>query len=1064
MSRKGSNRPKQDKQKSRKNRNSHKTQQSPKVKGALVIGGGISGIQAALDLADSGVVTYLVERSPSIGGRMAQLDKTFPTNDCAMCILSPKLVTVARHPNIRLLTNSEITSVTGSAGKFKVKVTKHPRFIDENKCVGCGECAAKCPAKVPNDFDLALSLRKAIYIPFPQAVPLVYSIDPEHCLYLQKGKCGTCAKLCKADAVDYEAVAETITLDIGSIIVSTGYDQYDPSALEEFGYGLYKNVITGLEFERLLNAAGPTQGKILRKSDGKEPKKILFIQCVGSRDKHRANEYCSRICCMYAIKEAMIAKEHQADLQDIKILNMGIRAYGKGFEEYYQRAKAEGIDFIQGRPAEITEDPKTGKLQVRVEDITLGKIQNIKTDLVVLSSAVVPNKSNKPLAGILDVTLDEHGFFQEVTGSGYGMAATREGIFLSGCVQGPKDIPDSVSSGSAAAALAGKYLINSKSESHHILPEVGHVELKSSKVGLEQESPRIGVFVCRCGINIGGILDVPELVKYAKKLPDVVFATENLYTCSDDTQGLIQDSIKEHKLTSVIVASCTPRTHEPIFKDTCACAGLNPYLFEMANIRDQCSWVHMKEPEKGTEKAKDLIRMAVARAHYLVPLESLTTPLIPSAMVIGGGIAGIQCAIDLSAHGIETHLVERQSELGGRLNQLHRLAPNDLAPDKLLKDKLKQLKQNNVKVHPNAKLKEITGYVGNFEVTLEESRSGNISKNKKNKPKTINLKTGALVLAIGSDLFDPTAGNEYGSKSKSNIITNSELEQKLMSNGLGKKIRNIGIIQCVGAREYHKSGGNIACSRYCCQTALHQAVELRKAGANVTIFHKGIRAFSKYAEELYFEASQRGVRFVQYPEDRPPVVNKSGTKISALDVSLNQETIVPVDLMVLSVAMTPKIAETEQLQDWLKVPRSTDGFFLELHPKLGPVETNTTGIYLCGCAQGPKDMTDSLSQASAAAAKVAALLSKPELVVEPITACVDDKLCWGCGTCEENCAYGAAQVIKNEEGVKLSRVNTALCKGCGVCASNCPSGAMSIQHFTNQQISSMIEAFGEVIG
>ena len=1036
-------------------------------KGALIIGGGISGIQAALDLAQSGIVTYLVERTPSIGGRMAQLDKTFPTNDCAMCILSPKLVTVARHPNIRLLTNSEVTTVSGDAGNFKVTIKKHPRYVDEKKCVGCGECAIKCPSKVPSEFDLALTNRKAIYVPFPQAVPLVYSIDPDNCLYLQKGKCGTCAKICKANAIDYEQKAETLNLNIGSIIVATGYDQFDPSSLEELGYGIYKNVITGLEFERMLNASGPTQGKIIRISDEKVPLSILFIQCVGSRDIHRAQEYCSRICCMYAIKEAMIAREHESGLKEINILNMEIRACGKGFEEYYQRAKAEGVNFIHGRPAELFEDPKTGVIRVRIEDVETGEIKDLKTDLVVLSSAVVPNSSNKQLSEILGIELDSHGFFQEIEATHTSAVATKPGIFLSGCAQGPKDIPDSVSQGSAAAAMAGRYLAPYRQAQDSTKANYSEsTEQLTEDIRLaDSEELRIGVFVCRCGINIGGILDVPELVKFARTLPDVVFATENLYTCSDDTQGLIQDMIKTHNLNRVIVASCTPRTHEPIFKDTCARAGLNPYLFEMANIRDQCSWVHMHEPKKGTEKAKDLLRMAVARAHYLTPLQPLTTPIIPSALVIGGGIAGMQCSIDLATQGIETILVEHQPTLGGRLNYLNNLAPLSTPAQRLVNEKIKQIKQSGVKVFNDTKLTDIQGYVGNFEITLERNIAGNKSKSSKraqSNSKNIKLKVGAIVIAIGAELYTPEEKNEFGYGFHKNVITNFELEKKLKDNSFGKKQQNIAFIQCVGARESYKEDGNIACSRYCCQTALNQAWELRKLGNNVTILHKGIRAFSKYAEELYYKASQLGVRFIQFNENLMPKVNKKGSKIKVLDTSLNQNINLPVDLIVLTLAMTPNHQATEQLQNWLKIPRSSDGFFLELHPKLGPVETNTTGIYLSGCAQGPKDVTDALNQASGAAAKVVALLSNKELIVEPITAFVNDHVCWGCGTCEELCPFGAVHVEESSEGVRASKVNSALCKGCGVCASNCPSGAMSIRHFSNLQISSMIKAFGEV--
>jgi heterodisulfide reductase subunit A len=1050
-------------------------------KGALIIGGGISGIQAALDLAEAGIMAYVVEQSTSIGGRMAQLDKTFPTNDCAMCILSPKLVAAARHNNITLITNAEVSSVSGEAGDFTVKVNKYPRYIHEDKCVGCGECAIKCPIKIPSEFDLGLGIRKAIFLPFPQAVPMVYCIDEKNCLYLNKGKCGVCAKICKADAIDYEQQPEQISLDIGAIIVSTGYEQFDPSILAELGYSKNKNVITGLEFERLLNASGPTGGKILRPFDEKIPHRILFVQCVGSRDKHRAEEYCSRICCMYAIKEALIAKEHQQDLSELTILNMEIRAYGKGFEEYYQRAKKDGVNFIKGRAAEINENPNTGEVIVTTEDIKSGEIKNLETDLVVLSSAVVANKSNEQLAEILDIELDQHGFFQECALPESATETSRDGIFLSGCAQGPKDIPDSVAQGSAAAAMVEKYLIDSKIKPEPRKPKIDDIEKKMSEkreqmtetsvLPIESEfiEPRIGVFICHCGINIAGVLDINSLVEHSKELPDVVFATDNLYTCSDDAQRYIQDMIKEHKLTRVIVASCTPRTHEPIFKDTCERAGLNPYLFDMTNIRDQCSWVHMHEPKAAIEKAKDLITMAVARSRLLRPLTSVSTPIDQSVLVIGGGIAGIQCATDLANQGIEISLVEQEPELGGRIRQLNKLASVDLEPEKLLKEKTARLTNAGVKLYLGHHISDIQGYVGNFDVTLESRKSEKIrTKNKQSGQK--NIHTGAIVIAIGSNLYDPKMKHRFGYGKYSDVISNLEFEKILKenfkSNARSNLPKNITFIQCVGAREHDLKDGNTGCSRYCCQTTLHQALEAAGAGANITVLHRGIRAFSKYAEELYYKASELGVRFIQYPDSAnlEPKIMKNGKnkKVRTKDISLGQDVDIPSDLIVLALAMVPRELETEQLQKWLKVPRSADGFFLELHPKLAPVETNTIGIYVCGCAQGPKDVTDTMAQASAAAAKAAALVSNDELSADPITARVNEAICWGCGTCEELCEFGAAEVQETEAGTKISNVNSALCKGCGVCASNCPSGAMTIYHFTNDQIDSMIQAFGEV--
>jgi heterodisulfide reductase subunit A len=698
------------------------------VKGVLVIGGGIAGVQAALDLADAGIKVFLVERSSSIGGHMAQLDKTFPTNDCAMCILSPKLVAVARHPNIELLTNSEVTSVDGDRGDFTVKVMKNPRFVDEEKCVGCGECAVKCPVKVPNEFDEGLGTRKAIYIPFPQAVPLIYKIDQENCLFFKKGVCKVCSKICKAGAIDYDQTPIEMDLNVASIIVATGYDQMHPQERPEYGYGKFKNVIHTLEFERMLSASGPTAGKVIRPSDNEIPKKIAFIQCVGSRDVNN-NEHCSRVCCMYAIKTAVIAKEHEPLIEDISILYMDLRTYGKNFEDYYYRAKDEvGVNFYHGRPAEVDEDPETGDLIVRVGSIVEEKTKEIRANMVILCAALVPPKGFTELANILDVKLDSMGFLKEKHINGRPCDTTREGIYMCGCSTAPKDIPDSVAEASSAAARAaaefGDYSTRPK------LEESVTIETETTSPGHEQPvvdihgEPRVGVFVCHCGINIGGIVDVPSVVEYVKQIPDVVYAEDNIYSCSDDAQGHIQDMIKEHKLNRIVVASCTPRTHEPIFRDTCTRAGVNPYLFEMANIRDQCSWVHMREPELATQKARDLVRMAVARAKLLQPLTPKEIDVERSALVIGGGMAGIESSIDLAKQGFKVTLVEKMPFLGGRAAQLGEMFPENSQASDILQEKYEDLSKFNVNVLTKSTVKEVNGFIGNFEVTIAQRTRG----------------------------------------------------------------------------------------------------------------------------------------------------------------------------------------------------------------------------------------------------------------------------------------------------------------------------------------------------
>ncbi|MCK5561353.1 MAG: FAD-dependent oxidoreductase, partial [Thermoplasmata archaeon] len=525
------------------------TQEPPK--GVLIIGGGIAGIQAALDLAGSDIKVHLVERSPSIGGRMAQLDKTFPTNDCSMCILSPKLVEVGRHPNIELLTLAEVIEVEGDAGDFKVKVKNHPRYVDMDKCIGCGTCAEKCPSKVPNEFDVALSNRKAIYVPFPQGVPLKYAIDTEHCKYFLKGKCGVCKKVCPAEAVDYEQEEEIVELNVGSILVAPGFEQVDPSLKHEYGWGIYKNVITGLEFERMMSASGPLGGHIQRLSDGQKPQKIAFLQCVGSRDEKIGNTYCSTICCMYSTKEAIITKEHMPEA-DISIFYMDMRAMGKEFDDYYARAEQNyDINYIRYRVQDLEETEDNNLIIHFVEN---GEFKTEEFDLVILAMGICPTEESKRLSEVLGIELNNYDFNK--TGIFTPLETSRPGVFSVGAVSGPKDIPDSVAQASGAAAKAGSLVAQWRGQ--------GLVKKEyPAEKDIEAEEPRIGAFICNCGINIGGVVDVPAVVEYAKTLPGVVYAGENLYTCSQDTQDKMKDLIKEHNLNRVVVAACTPRTHEP---------------------------------------------------------------------------------------------------------------------------------------------------------------------------------------------------------------------------------------------------------------------------------------------------------------------------------------------------------------------------------------------------------------------------------------------------------------------------------------------------------------------
>ncbi|MGB8656836.1 MAG: FAD-dependent oxidoreductase [Candidatus Zixiibacteriota bacterium] len=956
------------------------------------------------------------------------------------------MLDVGRHPNVKLLSHSEVVRVEGEKGNFKATVRRNPRFVDENACVGCGDCAKACPVIAPNSFDLGMGARKAIYTPFPQASPRTYVIDREACLNKTILVCENCYRACKLKCIDFDMPPREETVDVGAIVVATGFDEYDPRSLTNFGYARYENVLTGLEFERILNASGPSGGHLVRPADMKPPKTLAFVQCVGSRSVgDRGYPYCSYFCCMNTVKNSLLAKVHQPDIEKIYIFYNDIRAFGKGYEELYLRAQQDpNVIFYRGKPAKIEEDPKTKDLLLFIENMDTKAVEKVRADIVILSSAGVPAEGTAKLAQILGIELDKTGFFKQGDSTSF-MESTKDGIYLCGSAAGLKDITDSVALGSAAALKVSEHLKGQQLKKEPIKVEPLDVS----------GDPRIGVFVCHCGINIAGVVNVAEVEEYAKSLPGVTYVCRDLFMCSDGTQRFMAEKIKEQNLNRVVVAACTPRTHEPIFQETCKRAGLNPYLFEMANIRDQCSWVHSQEPEAATTKAKDLLRMAVARAYHLEPLERRQVPMNPEILIIGGGIAGIQAALDLALKGEKVTLIDKDKELGGRVKDLGSLLGSELTGKQLIKQKLEELKERKVKVLTSSKVKEVSGFVGNFEVTLEMPAS---AKGKKTKNGV--LKFGAIILAVGSDLFDPQG--RFGHGQFPNVLTNMELEKLMTENQEELKINNqkpenVAFIQCVGSRE---KGGNEYCSRYCCQVAIKQATELQKKEINVIVYCRDIRTFDKGAEEAYREARGAGVLFLRYDEKHPPEIigDRKATKIKLFQPHSKAETELPVDAVILSVGMVPKEKDFAELQSLLKVPRGLDGFFLERHSKLGPVETNTAGIFICGCAHSPKGISDSLFSAQGAAGKAAILTSRDHIELEPVVCqVVNRELCRACGICVKICQFNAPQLVDKGEGVLVCEINEALCKGCGTCAAYCPTGAITARHFTDEQIDVMID-------
>ena len=1480
----------------------------------LVVGGGIAGIQSSLDLADAGFKVYLIDKSPSIGGTMPQLDKTFPTNDCAMCILAPKLVYAGRHENIRIITNTDVTSVTGSVGDFHVTLTKHPRYVDLEKCNGCGDCVIHCPINLQSEFDEGLASHKAIYQPFPQAIPNVFAIQknqgsspcrlacpaglnahafvalvsqekyaeaydlitqtiplpgslgricyhpcetdcnrkdldepisicrirrfvtdyiyehpevlaeylkikqekqpnatpkrgngqkiaiigsgpagltaavdlarlgytptileaekynggmmhygvpnyrlpneyldqeiqrltdaypidiknsqklgrdftiadlkkqgyktvflaigaqksrssglescngtdpctldgveylkqlhrnmiapdyfkgkqilvvgggnvamdsartsrrlggnvtvlyrrtlkemPAHrdeikaaeeegigfkfltaplkvkkkdrdtcleCAQMQLGEpdasgrrkpiqipgseydepfdyvifaigqeldgklmddnnialspsgfinadpvtlqtsqegvfaggdavsgpasaveaiaaghqaavsidrffhgedlsagrakqetakapipegalriplarthptilpldqriasfaevdagyskdqaiqeakrclncagccdCQQCVLWCGRQAVDHDMKETSETLDVGAVILSPGFSEYVPPVADSYGYRVYPNVLTSIEFERMLSASGPFKGHIQRLSDGKKPKKIAWLQCIGSRDESCDRKYCSSVCCMYATKEAVIAKEHEPGVQS-HIYFMDMRSFGKDFEKYYTRAEKEyGVVYRRCRIAKVEQDRASKDLLIRYVD-DQGEIQTDRYDMVVLSVGLQPCKALGDLSKAVDVTLNEYGFVE--TDAYTPVLTSREGIYASGTVTEPKDIPESVTQASAAAAEAARAIADARGT--EITAKTYPVERS-----VRMEQPKIGVFVCHCGINIAGVVDVKKVVDVAKTLPFVTYADDSIFTCSQDSQEKIKEKIKELQLNRVVIASCTPRTHEPLFQDTLRQAGLNPHLFEMANLRDQNSWVHKSSPDSSTNKAIDAVRMAVAKASDLTAVHHLQIPVQASALVVGGGIAGMQAALSIADQGFPVTLVEKEPELGGHLRDIY-LGIRGEQPQEFLKSTIQRVTTHpKIQVFTNTTVGKVTGYVGNFSTTLHQ---------KKAKDQSV-ITHGTVVVATGGVPYEP---KEYLYKKNERVVTQTQLEKDLYeTKPYLKELSEVVMIQCVGSR----NDDHPYCSRVCCANALKNALKLHELNPKAAIYvlYRDIRTYGFREDQLYQKARKAGVVFVRYDEGKEPKVtaDNGGLLVKVREPILNREFIFHPDRLVLSAGVVPE--DNLPLAQQLKVPLTADKFYSEAHVKLRPVDFSADGIFLCGLAHSPRFIEEAVLQAKATGARAATILSQKYLETKGNIAKITSRNCAGCQLCVEVCPYDA---ITYDEDKQIAIVNEILCQGCGACSVVCPSGTSQQYTFTKRQILSMIDA------
>ena len=1005
-------------------------------------------------------------------------------------------------------------SMFGRGGKRRVSTAFRE---SSDQCQACGACVFVCPTGA---VDLAtisarrpklhqtryaqfLESRPSIDLAHPQASPRVPVIDRDNCVHFTTGECGLCAKVCQAGAIDYDQPVEKLELEVGSVVLTPGFEAFDAARRGEFGYGLAPNVLTSVQFERMLSASGPTHGHVRRPADGKAPRRLAFIQCVGSRDHGCDNAYCSSICCMAATKEAILAKEHEPGL-DVTIFFLDLRAFGKDFDRYCDRAKNQlGVRYVRSFISRVYEMPGTRNLRLVHAD-SEGAAYPMKQveeefDMVVLSLGLEPSASLQEQAQRLGVLLNRWGF--AATDEFRPLDTSRPGVFVGGAFQEPKDIPDTVMQASAAAARAMTLLAparGSRVKTRAYPPERD----------ISDEPPRIGVFVCHCGSNIAAVVDVERVVQRTRQLPGVVLAETNVYTCADDNQDLMKIKIAEHRLNRVVVASCTPRTHEPIFRDTLRASGLNPYLLEMANIRDQCSWVHSGNPAAATDKAIDLVRMATARAANLVPLQEASAPVNNAALVVGGGIAGMTAALALAEQGFPVHLVEKSDGLGGTSRQIHRTLEGHDVQSLLAETIQRTMTHPRITVYLQSRVAKVGGHVGEFSSQIANGQAAsdvrcgspdpthvrrgspdpalvwhgspdpaetrdrqvssplgrpsvdNVARSGERPQQTSEIHHGVVVVATGATEQKPTTYN-YG-KSK-RVMTQLELSDRLGQDqialprpGVPGAPATVAMIQCVEQRDAQRP----YCSRVCCTTAVKNALELKRRwpDARIVVFYRDMRTYG-FREAAYREAREKGVLFIHYEPEQPPQLSDAGGKLrlQAREPSLGRDLVLEPDLVVLAAPAVPQ-ADRGELSELLRVPLNADGFFLEAHMKLRPVDFASEGLFLCGAAHAPKFISETISQATAVAGRAASILSRKKMPVGGQIAWVDPDQCISCMTCVHICPYMAPQVGANNK----AEVQGAVCMGCGSCSADCPAKAITLRHFMDAQILAEVNSLLEV--
>ncbi|MFZ5916874.1 MAG: FAD-dependent oxidoreductase [Chloroflexota bacterium] len=1007
-----------------------------KNKDVLVIGGGISGMGTAHLLAQMGYQVHLLDNAPGIGGSFHLLDRTFPTNYCGICIMLPEqpsycpTLEADMNPNIHILPYAELEALDGEAGDFTARIHHKPRYVVVEKCDACGLCAEVCPEFRAHKYEGDLAPQKAIYRPPLRAVPNAYVIDMDACT-----RCGACIEACPQGAIDLDMPPAHAEIPVGAVVLSPGFEPFDARRKGEFGWGHYPNVLTSIQFERLASLAGSTQARLKRPSDGKTPGKIAFIHCVGSRDKALGNDFCSSACCMYTAKQITMAKEIQPDLE-VTVFTMDVRAFGKGFEPYMDRVMAlPGVTYRRCMISAVYQYEQTKDVYVKYVNES-GEFQEQDFDLIVLAVGLDHPAGAQELGAATGVALNQWQFAK--TAPFAPQTASRPGVFIGGAFQEPMDIPETTAASAAAAAEVARLLG---------LPERPPAPAPVEERDISDEQPKLGVFVCGCGAQIAGAVDVETIRAHAASLPNVAFAGVVDDACRPENLDALRQTIQREGLNRVVIAGCTHRLYEDEFAGVMRAAGLNPTLLERANIREGAAWAFsgngpgsLGPRTKGTATsvARSLVEMAATKALYHQAIKTENHPLQPRALVIGGGAAGMTAALALSDMGFPVDLVEKEADLGGNLRTSY-FTVDGGDSQALLANLSGQIEAaGNVTVYTHTQVTEFSGAVGRYLAQLTPAGGEPLTKG-----------YGAVIVASGGQ---PAPTTEYLYGQNDRVVTQKELEKALAAGAVDPAWKNVVMIQCVGSRDETHPW----CSRVCCSHAIKNALKLKELApeTNVYVLYREVRTYG-FMEAAYQQARDAGVAFLRYELPHKPEVTRSGDglQIVASEPIVGGWVALQADLLVLSTGIEP--GDNAALAGALNLPLDEDGFFQEDHPKMRPMDFTKAGIFMAGLAHSPRHIYESIAQAQGAAVRAAALLSKQNVAARSTRVAVNPRLCSFCGLCVEACPYNA-RVLDYDE--RVAQVLTDLCQGCGVCAMVCPNKATQQHSFHHKQMLATIDA------